>query len=295
MQMTAPAPLSATISAELQQARSQGALREIRIPPCPELLKRLRAALALPEPDLAEVQAVAAADVAMSATLLRVANSPVHLGDGQRCATVGQALTRLGLDESVALMSAFLLRHAIPTPGTQLLRFWERSQKRAQAMAFLARQLPGLDAEVAASHGLFCHVGIPVLMQQLRGYGGTLVEAAARVDRPFIATEDANHRTNHAVVGALVVRTWGLPPLLMASVRLHHDFSLLAERGADAEVVALVAAGLLAEQLMRAHEHLPPDADWQAHGEAAMAWLQVSALDLQDWSDQLETVFNAIT
>lgn len=284
---------TSAVETELQQARTRGPLREIKIPPCPELLARLRAVLQQPgEPDLAEVQAIASADVAMSATLIRVANSPVHLGDGQPCATVGQALTRLGLEPSAALMTGFLVRHAIPVKSPQLQRFWERSHKRSLAMAHLARQIPGLDAGLAASHGLFCHVGMPVLLQSVRGYGATMVEAAARIDRPYVATEDANHRTNHAVVGALTVRAWGLPPPLMASVRLHHDFALLRERSADPEVVLLVAAGLLAEQLMRQHERLPADADWATHGTEALAWLQVSDEDLEDWADQLETVLD---
>lgn len=281
------------VAAELEHARRQGPLREIRIPPCPELLARLRAALGTVPVDMNEVQAVAAADVAMSATLLRVANSPVHLGGGLPCASVGQALTRLGLNPAAELMTRFLVRHALPVHNAQLQRFWERSAKRAVAMRFLAARLPGLDPELAASHGLFCHVGMPVLMQQVRGYGATLVEAAARIDRPFTATEDANHRTNHAVVGALTVRVWGLPELLMRSVRLHHDFALLAERRADPDLVLLVAAGLVAEQLMRRHELLDPDADWRQHGDAALAWLQISEADLAEWREELDPLLDA--
>lgn len=281
------------VAAELEHARRQGALREIRIPPCPELLARLRTALATTPADMNEVQAVAAADVAMSATLLRVANSPVHLGDGQPCASVGQALTRLGLNPAAELMTQFLVRNALPVHSPQLQRFWERSAKRALAMRVLAAHLPGLDPELAASHGLFCHVGMPVLMQQVRGYGATLVEAAARIDRSFTATEDANHRTNHAVVGALTVRVWGLPELLMRSVRLHHDFALLTERRADPDLVLLVAAGLVADHLMRRHELLDPDADWRQHGEAALAWLQVSEADLAEWREELDPLLDA--
>jgi HD-like signal output (HDOD) protein len=165
----------------------------------------------------------------------------VHLGDGAPCVSVGQALTRLGLQHSVQLMRFFLLRHALPVRNSALQRFWERSQKRALAMQFLAQRVPGLPADLAGSHGLFCHVGMPVMLQQLRGYGATLVEAAARIDRPFVATEDANHRSNHAVVGALTVRVWGLPRTLMASVRLHHDFSVINDRGIEPDVALLVA------------------------------------------------------
>ncbi len=281
-------PKTSQIAAELQQAQRSGPLREIKIPPCPVLLARLRAALDAAEPDLTEVQAIAAADVAMSATLLRVANSPVHLGGGLPCVSVGQAMTRLGLRPSSQLMTAFLLRHALPVKSPHLQRFWERSRLRAQAMALIAAQLPGMDADLAASHGLFCHVGMPVMLQQLRGYGATLVEAGARIDRPFVATEDANHRSNHAVVGALTVRAWGLSPLLMASVRLHHDFSVLGGGGAEPEAASLVAAGLIAEQLMRRLEGLDADADWATHGAAALAWLHVGADEMGEWGEQLE-------
>lgn len=281
--------MTSKIAAELQQAQRSGPLREIKIPPCPVLLQRLRAAMDQPEPDLSEVQAIAAADVAMSATLLRVANSPVHLGGGMRCVSVGQAMTRLGLRPTAQLMTAFLLRHALPVHSPHLQRFWERNRLRAQAMALIAAQLPGMDADLAASHGLFCHVGMPVMLQQLRGYGATLVEAAARIDRSFVATEDTNHRSNHAVVGALTVRAWGLAPLLMASVRLHHDFTVLQPgSGVEPEVASLVAAGLIAEQLMRRSEGLDADADWAAHGGAALAWLQVGAEEMEEWAEQLE-------
>lgn len=283
------------IDTELKRARESGPLREVKIPPCPELLTRLRKAMEAREPDLVEVQAIASADVAMGATLLRSANSPVHLGDGAPCVSVGQALTRLGLQHSVQLMRFFLLRHALPVRNSALQRFWERSQKRALAMQFLAQRVPGLPADLAGSHGLFCHVGMPVMLQQLRGYGATLVEAAARIDRPFVATEDANHRSNHAVVGALTVRVWGLPRTLMASVRLHHDFSVIHDRGIEPDVALLVACGLVAEQLMRLHERVAPDADWQQHGEAVLAWLQLDHTTVQEWADQLEPLLDEIT
>jgi HD-like signal output (HDOD) protein len=285
---------SSQIQQELTTARDKGPLREIKIPPCPDLLRRLRAAMQQAEPDMTEVQAVASADVAMSATLMRVANSPVHLGDGAPCVSVGQAMTRLGLQPTAMLMQQFLVRHAIPVNSTHLQRFWERSAKRSVCMEFLARHVEGLAGDLAASHGLFCHVGLPVLLQQVRGYGSTMVEAAARIDRPFVTTEDANHRTNHAVVGALVVRTWGFPASLMASVRLHHDFTVLNDRDIDPEVPLLVASGLVAEQLMREHEGLAPDAEWLQHREEVQDYLQISDADLAEWGHDLQSTLDYV-
>ncbi|GAA0740119.1 HDOD domain-containing protein [Ideonella azotifigens] len=282
-------PLSArsqAVALELDKARASGPLKTIQIPPCPALLSELRLALSQPEPDLQAVARIASSDVAMAAVLLKAANSPAF-STGQPVHTVGQALYRLGLDQSAAQMTAFLLRSALPVRAPQLQRFWERSGKRASAMAFIARQLPGMSEDLAQTYGLFCHVGLPVMLQSLRGYAGTMTEAAARIDRSCIATENANHRTDHAVVGALVARIWRLAPEVMVALRRHHDLDMLGDRETDPEVHTLVAAGLVAEHLMRRHEALPPDADWQDHRGRAMNWLQIDEGDVEHWEDLL--------
>ena len=281
------------IRQEIDKARIRGPLQHIRIPPCPELLVQLQQAMSLPEPDLNAVARIASSDVAMSATLLRTANGPLFKPVGLPCTTVGQAMTRLGLAESAAVMTGFLTINALPVNSTHLLRFWQRSSKRATAMAFIASQLPGLSPGMAHTFGLFLHVGMPVLLQSVRGYGATMVEAAARIDRPFIGTEDANHQTDHAVVGALVVRVWNMPPELMAAIRLHHDFASIGHACITPEVHTLVTAGLVAEHLMRRHEALPEDADWATHQSAALAWLQIGADDLEQWEDALRAQFDA--
>jgi len=300
MQNPAPSHASATVGArtqrlrdDLDQSRRRGPLQQIQIPPCPELLAQLQQAMSQPEPDLNLVARIASSDVAMAATLLRIANGPLFKPVGLPCTTVGQAMTRIGLRESVAVMTGFLAQHAIPVNSPQLTRFWERSAKRAIAMATIARELPGLSPDLAHGFGLFLHVGMPVLLQSVRGYAATMVEAGARIDRPYIATENANHKTDHAVVGALVVRVWNLPAPLMAAIRLHHDYVALGHGDIDPEVHTLVAAGLIAEHLMRRHEGLPEDADWAGHHRAAMEWLHIGWDELAHWEETVSAQLDA--
>jgi len=273
------------IRQEIDSSRSSGSLKQIKIPPCPEALVQLQEAMARAEPDLAAIARIAASDVAMSATLLRTANSAIYRPLGPPCSTVGQALSRLGLSESLLLMTSFLTANAIPVNHPRLLRFWQRAAKRAAACGFIAEQLAGMSRDLAHLYGLFMHVGVPVLLQSVRGYGSTLVEAEARIDRPFIATENANHRTDHAVAGALVARVWNMPPELMAAVRLHHDLDVLGSTSVEPEVQTLVATGLLAEHLMRRHEGLDDDVDWIAHHARALDWLQIGLEDLDQWEE----------
>ena len=284
---------SAAIQDELDHARRRGPLQRLVIPPCPELLTRLQAAMAEAEPDLNEVARIASSDVAMSATLLRAANSPLHAA-GQPVQTLGQAMSRLGLRETAAVMSGFLAQSAIRVDSPHLQRFWQRAGKRAVAMGFLARQLPGVSPDVAHTCGLFGHVGLPVLLQSMKGYGGTLVEARARTDRSFVATENANHQTDHAVVGALVARLWRLAPQVVAAIRLHHDLNALGSDDVEPEVSTLLAMGLVADLLVHRHETIDPERDWAAHGTAALAWLQVGHDELAQWEEQVFVVLDVL-
>ena len=282
------------IHQELEDARRSGPVRDIIIPPCPELLVRLQAATATAEPDVAEIDRIASADVAMAAALIRQANSPLYALE-HRVNTVGQAMTVIGLQPAVRLLSGFLTRQAIRPQSAMLAHFWESSTRRAIACEHIGNLLYTMDAGLAYSFGLFCHVGMPVMMQGVKGYGSTITEALARKDRTFVQTENANHRTDHAVVGAIVARTWRLPADAAVAIRLHHDFSCLKDESFSQTVRSLVAIGLIAEHLVQRHEQAPELRDWQKHGEACLAFLAVDAAELELWEDQLHPALAAVT
>jgi len=206
---------------------------------------------------------------------------------------VGMALTVLGLRPAVELLAAFITRHALQVRSPLLEHFWESSQRRAIACEHIGRQLYSLDPGLGYSFGLFCHVGMPVLVKAVRGYASTVTEALARRDRTFTQTENANHRTDHAVVGAIVARTWHLPGDVAQAIWLHHDFSCLNAEQFSPEVRRLVALGLLAEYLVHHHEGLEPSREWQQHGADCMAVLDVSHDELNHWIDELYPAFEA--
>ena len=285
----------AAIDRELDQARSQGPLRDIVIPPCPELLEALRDEVAQGDPDPGEIARIASSDVAMAASLMRTVNSPLY-ARARAADTVAQAVAMLGVGPTVGLLTGFLTRNSIPIHSPLLEHFWETSTRRALAMGYIARQLYGVDADVAHTCGLFCHVGIPIMMLGVKGYAGTLVEALARQDRSFTETENAAHKTDHAVVGAIVAKTWRLPHTTVAAVRLHHDFTVLADARFPAEVRTLVAMGLVAEHLVGRHEGVKDQREWLRYGPACLAYLNVSAEEVDEaWLDALHPVFEQVS
>jgi hypothetical protein len=63
---------------------------------------------------------------------------------------------------------------------------------------------------------------MPVLLVNVRSHDSTAVEFHAPCASSFLQTENANHRTDHSVVGAVVVRVWWRAPTLIRVVRMHH-------------------------------------------------------------------------
>lgn len=278
---------------ELDHAQRRGAVRDIVIPPCPELLRQLQEATAHGEPDLTAIDRIASADVAMAAALIRQANSALYALT-QPVQTVGQALTVMGVRASVQLLTGFLSRQALNVQSPLLAHFWETSTRRALACEHIGHQLYGMDPGLAYSFGLFCHVGMPVMLRGVKGYGSTITEALARKDRTFIQTENANHRTDHAVVGAIVARTWHLPAEVAVAIRLHHDFSALQDARFPDAVRHLVAMGLIAEYLVQQHEGVAEPADWRLHGEPCLRHLQIDETEVEHWVDELHPAFEAV-
>jgi HD-like signal output (HDOD) protein len=278
---------------ELDQALASGPLRDIVIPPCPDLLVALRREMDQSDPDPAVIADIAGRDVAMSASLIRTANSPYY-ARSRAVTSVNEALGLLGIKMTEKLLSAFLLRNSIRINSPLLEHFWETSSRRALAMQYIARQLYGVDPDVAYTCGLFYHVGIPILMQGVRGYSGTLTEALARQDRSFTATENAAHKTDHAVVGALVARTWRLPKTIYQAVRLHHDFTIFRTESIPVEARTLVAMALVAEKLVASHEGVREQKEWVAFGASCLAYLNVSEIEVDAWSDALHPLFESV-
>jgi HD-like signal output (HDOD) protein len=131
-------------------------------------------------------------------------------------------------------------------------------------------------------------------MQGVRGYAGTLTEALARQDRSFTATENAAHKTDHAVVGALVARTWRLPAPIYQAVRLHHDFNIFQVESIAAQARTLVAMALVAERLVAQHEGVPVQKEWIAYGADCLEYLKVGGVEVDAWTDAMHGVFEGV-
>jgi len=285
----------ATTSAQAEQHLADPSpdrlVRDLGIPPQPRILMDLSNEMRRPEPDTERIARIVAGDVALTAAVLRVANSPAY-GLSRRAETLGQALSLLGLRQIGAMVTGLVMRGALRTDGPQLTRFWDVSAKRSWALATLARQLRGVDVDVAQTFGLFCDVGIPLLMQRFPNYGATLQAANAERQRSFTEVEQDAHQTDHALIGALMARSWGVSQTVTLAIRLHHDYAIFQDPKVPDTVARLIAMGLVADLAIQTFACLNSSNEWAKGGEKGLGALMLDEHDVDDWVERLVAGFS---
>ncbi len=266
-------------------------LKSIRIPPRPSLLADMQRELSSPEPQPKAISKIVASDVGMAAALLKMANSSFY-GGNRKATSVEQAINFLGITQVAALMTGLLARQAIATTHQSLSTFWDISTRRAQAMVFLSRKLRVSQPDVAHTFGLFCDTGVPLLMERFPDYAQTYADAANEPALTFTAVEDARHSTNHAAIGCLLARNWGLSSDVSVSILHHHDYAVIDDSATDDSVRSLVAVSLLAEAGIQKYQGDSQSIEWDKGGQIACAHLGLSADETADLLDELHESFH---
>lgn len=264
-------------------------LKGISIPARPEVLTRLQKEMDSPNMSLNVVAQIITSDVALSASVMKVANSPAF-GLARKVSTVQQAIPVLGTRSLSSLVAGVALRNSMSGGTVRLDRFWDSSLRTAQLCARLTREFRGVPAEHAYTFGLFHDCGIAVLMQRFPDYRETLQLANSDPSRSFTEVEEARYATHHAVIGYLLTRNWGLPEDISQATLLHHDLSIF-DSGADAAAArcrTLVSLAALASNFVGSFMRLNEDSSWTRCRDAVMKHL---GQDENDFHDLREMAF----
>jgi HD-like signal output (HDOD) protein len=280
------------IELQLSGPQSDALVKSIGIPPRPAVLLELQKEIAKEDPDLRSVARLVAGDVALTAALLRTVNSPAF-GLKRPCETFAQAVALLGIKPLSALITDLMVRRVLRTDGPQLTRFWDVSGKRSYALARLSRNMGDVPPDVGQSFGLFCDVGIPLMMQRFPDYGKTLKACNDEPDRSFTAVEHEHHQADHALIGGMMARSWGVSKTVCLAIRLHHDYSIFQNPDMPHDVCQLVAMGLLAELAIQRFAGLNHSSEWDKGSDLAIGSLMLTDQDVEDWVDKLLEDFSS--
>ena len=279
------------------EVRIGNEIRDIGIPPCPEILRAIDAEMRKDEPDYRHLSDVISKDVGLAASVIKVTNSP-YFGFGRKVRSVPEALLVLGLKVTVQTIAGIALEKTFPNVPS-LERFWNSAGCMARTCGWLAGALQRrvrLSADDAYTFGLFRDCGIPVLMIPFPEYRAILGKANAEATRSFTAVEDEMLSINHALVGAELAEDWLLPDDLSLAMRHHHDlFVIDGSRAAGITIQTrhLIAIAQVAEYLIQKVTGMSQTREWGKLGDACLQLLEIDAAELSELEENAQSVVNS--
>jgi len=267
--------------AESDTKVAEQVLNGIHLPPCPATLLAVMKETRSPDADPARIVHLIKQDAGLSAPMLKLANSP-YFGLRNKASSVGQAVTVLGLRNTVNLLSNVALRANVAPKLPGMDAFWDRSGMIALASSHIATQVPGISCDDAYTVGLFHDCGIPVLMQKYPDYLEN-VDDMSRISGNICTAENTCYSTTHAVVGNLLARNWLLPQNMCRAILWHHDATIFSSvSGLDSvEICNWVSIVQAAESVVDTHLNLRNDS-WAKWQSLVFKHLQLSAQEFDE-------------
>ena len=217
---------------EIMQAVESGVLQ---LPSLPEIALRIRKAVEQPDVDIDQISRLIELDPALSARLMKVANSPVTQGSSP-LRSMRDVVVRMGLKMTRSLVLSFsaaqLFQSQHPALKKQMKKFYAHSIEIASICYSLGTRVNSLEADELLLAGLIHDIGvIPVI---------TYIE---KTGLEFTDESEIESLINslRVAVGVMVVKSWDLPKEMLNVVT--HAEHWMRDSGCDlcAEDVIVIA------------------------------------------------------
>lgn len=210
---------TATDTARPATGLVQELLHELeQLPPARAAALRVVQIVDDPDSGAADVAAAASVDAALTARMLRMANS-AYYGLSGRVASASFAVTVVGFQtvRSLAAMSAagFVGDSDLPPD------FWARSTAAAAGTCIVAKRV-GADASQAFCVGILHDLGTALLWRHDPERHAALLARATEAE-PAQVLEFQEYGATHASLCADVLAAWHFPDDLCVAIGRHHD------------------------------------------------------------------------
>lgn len=223
------------------------------LPTLPGVILRLNELSECNRASVQEMARIVTSDQALSARILRLANSPSY--GFYRVSTISNAMILLGVNvvKSLALSSSFFEIMEKDSVG-----LWEHSLGAGAAANLVARKLALPESEEIATAALLHDIGKVVISQKCR-------EAEARirsaVNERQLFTREAEMEvlgTDHGEVGGWLAKCWFLPDKLSEPIAFHHDVSRAVDHRVKTAVVHVADVLIKASGFGDGGDHFVP-------------------------------------
>ncbi len=205
------------------------------LPTLPEVALRVRDVVDDPEASAADLSDIIITDAALSARLLKVANSPLYRGRLE-IDTIQMAVARLGQKIIRSLVTSLVMEQMFQATSENLDRrlhaLWEHSTEVSAICQVLASKQANIQTDEAMLAGLIHEIGVlPILMKADETPG--LFKNRAALDEVIDKL--------YVQIGTEILKSWKFPQNLIHAVAEQNNFTRDSENGPDLADVVQVA------------------------------------------------------
>jgi len=240
---------------------------ELVLPTLPEVALKVREVADDPDADLDQLAQVIGRDAALSARIIRVANSPLLRGN-RSIEDLKSALMRLGMEYTCNLATGLAMQQMFQATSdlvdSRLRDVWSRSSEVAGICHVLCKHYTNLRPDQATLAGLVHKIGVLPVLTYAEDHPSLLVDSLT-LDRVVDELQGP--------LGDIILKAWDFPKDILQVPSQHLDFSRTAAKAdyADLVTVALLQShmgdgstlGELDYEQITAFERLGIDPDMQ--------------------------------
>lgn len=168
----------------------------------------------------ADITLVISRDIALSAKVLRLVNSPFY-GFNRRITSINYAIVILGFNaiRNLALSAFMFDLYRSRAEGFDSRSFWRFSISCAAVAQAIAAKLGFVKPEDAFMAGLLHDIGIVIMSQHFRDDFARIIRRCQEDDCSLLEAEAKELDYTHREVGALLLDRWNLPAEMIDAVR----------------------------------------------------------------------------
>ncbi len=208
------------VQARIDQMIADG----VKLPSPPAIAVKILNAVQQEEPSLTELASIISSDPALTAKMLRVANSGFYSLQYE-VTSIGKALTVLGVNILKNIALSFVIAQEMRGPidqGFDFDYFWRRSVTAAVAAELLADQI-GHQSDDTFVTALLADIGVLILHQAMPDAYSKVIEDKKLSGDPTSVVETRLLGINHCEMGSAILERWDLPATIYQTIRYQHD------------------------------------------------------------------------
>jgi HD-like signal output (HDOD) protein len=260
------------------------------LPALPKAACHIMAVIEDPGTTATKLEHALAMDQALTAKVLRIANSPFY-GAVREIDTVSEAIVRLGFVSIRNWTLVTAARSVFLDPGAGMLyqKIWRQSVLSAMGGHLVAQTVGRSSPDAIFIGGLMQNIGQLILARTHPELFQEILTESTTSGRPYHEVETEKLGFDHGELGALLIKEWNLSPDLEEAVRWHHRFTTAEAR--QQQSAAMIALGEEIALCSWSDEHAPAGEEPLAGSRSQAAdFLEISAEDLVDLKEKAKTL-----